>query len=194
MQILPGGVGSQHIEAQYIGSELGYNLLRLDDVAYALGHLPALVIQSEAVHENALVGRSSKGDHGSTQLRVEPAARLVVALGDEVRRPPIVELFFVAGVAQGCPGGHSAVKPDIEDVRGTFHLATAWTVQEDKIDIRPVQIIELLAASLLQLCSRAYHIDMAADGAGPDGQRNSPVPLPGDAPVTGIANPVREPG
>ena len=126
-----------------------------------------------------------------SQLRVEPAARLVVAFGDEVGRPPVRELLLVAGEAQSGPGGHSAVKPDIKDIRRALHLAAAGAVQKDRVHIRPVQIGELLAASLLQLCRRADHFHMAAGRAGPDGQGNSPVPLPGDAPVAGIADPVR---
>ena len=68
VQVLPGGVGSQDIEAEDVCSELGHHLLRLDDIANALGHLAALIVQGEAVHEYALVRSPAEGDHGRAQL------------------------------------------------------------------------------------------------------------------------------
>ena len=76
------------------------------------------------------------------KLRVEPASGLVVALGDEVGRPPLFEFLLLSREVQSCPGGHGAVEPDIEDIRRSLHLASAWAVYEDIVHIRPVQVWE----------------------------------------------------
>jgi len=178
VQVLPGCICSQDVEPQDIGPVLLNDLLRLNDIADALGHLAALIVQCEAVHQHALVGRSSKGDHGCSELRVEPATRLVVPFGDEVGRPPPFELLFVRRKVKRGPGGYSAVKPDIEDIGRALHLPATRAVQNDGVHIRPVQVCELLAAFLLQLCCCADHLDMATGRAGPNGQRYSPVSLP----------------
>jgi len=140
VQVLPGGVGAENVEAKDVGSEFGDDLLRLDDIAYALGHLAPLIVQGEAVHEYALVRSPAKGDHGCSQLRVEPATGLVMPLGDEVCRPPFFEVLFMAGEPECSPGGHSAVKPDIEDIRRALHLAAAGAVQQDRVYLRAVKI------------------------------------------------------
>jgi len=193
VQVLPWRVSPQDIEAKDVCSEFLNDLLRLDDVANALGHLASLVVQGESVHEDALVRSPPEGDHGCSQLRVEPAPGLVVPLGDEVGRPPFIEILFMAGEPECSPGGHSAVKPDIEDIRGALHLASAGAVQKNRVHLRAVQIVYLAARPLLQFRRRAYHLQVAAGGTAPDGKGNSPVPLPGDAPVPGVVDPVGKP-
>ncbi len=47
VQILPGRIGTEHIEAQDVCPELLHDLLRLDDVAYALDIFLPWSIQGE---------------------------------------------------------------------------------------------------------------------------------------------------
>ena len=63
-------------------------VLRRDDVAERLRHLPPLAVDDEAVGDDAPVGRLAEERHGGQQRRLEPAAVLVVPLDVEVGRRP----------------------------------------------------------------------------------------------------------
>ena len=71
---------------------LSHHLLRRGDVAERLRHLPALLVQDEAVRQHRLERGDAAGADRFQQRRLEPAAMLVRAFQIEVRRAGQVAL------------------------------------------------------------------------------------------------------
>ena len=78
--------------------------------------------------------------------RVEPAARLVDRLADEVGRELAVELVLVLeGVVPLRVGHRPAVEPGVGDLGHALHLAPAGlsvAAQADGVDVGAVEVVE----------------------------------------------------
>ena len=143
------------------------------------------------MHQYFFVRYFIEGDNACTQLRIEPASRLVMGLGDPVAGPPLFELLFLLRVFQLRPGTDGGIEPYVEHVRNALHLfITIRAVECDLVDPRSVQVHTVpVVISFLQIVQRSDHMFPAAFTL-PYGQRDTPVTLPGDAPVPGILHPV----
>ena len=146
------------------------------------------------MHADALVGRLPERDGARAQLRVEPAPRLVLSFGDEVRRPEGVEFCGPSRVPERCPRGYRRVEPDIEDVLDPLHGAAAVARDRDLVHIRAVGVGERFSAPVLEFLDGTDDAVFVALFADPDRDRDAPVALARDAPVAGFLDPVIEPG
>ena len=124
LEVVPWlGVGD-HVPACGIRPVGGKRLKRVDRVAEALGHFLAVLVQDQTVGHHALV-RHLVEHHGRDGVQgVEPPARLVDALRDEVRgiRCPCVHLFLVLeGIVPLGVRHASAVEPHVDQIRFATH-------------------------------------------------------------------------
>ncbi len=96
------------------------HILRQDDVADRLRHLPAFEVDQEAVGQHCAEGRPLPRRERHHQRALEPPAMLVAAFEVHVRRPAQIRLTgqyrFVA---------RARVEPDVEDVALAFELRAA---------------------------------------------------------------------
>ena len=143
------------------------------------------------MHHDLIVGGLVEGDDSCSELGVEPSSGLVVCLHDELWRPPCVILLLLRRVSEGCPCCDSGVEPYVKDVRHPVHGLPALGAGEcDLVDPRPVDVHALgVTVGSLELLDLTDRLPLTAFAL-PDGDRDSPVPLPGDAPVPGALDPV----
>ena len=124
------------------------------------------------------------------QQRVEPAARLVDALADVVRRELLVELVLV--LERRVPLGErhrAAVEPDVDHLGDALErLPTGRRRDLHVVHERAVRVLELDAGQLLQLGERA-DADGLAGLVAPDRERRAPVALAGERPVHVVLQP-----
>ena len=85
----------EEVPAEGVGPEAVEDLPGDDDVALGLRHLLALAVEDQAEADDVLVGRAVEEQDGDRQQRVEPPARLVERLADEVRREAAREAVLV---------------------------------------------------------------------------------------------------
>ena len=162
---------------------------RIDGVADVLAHLLAVLIL-HVTHHNAVLERIGIEHAGrNCQQRIEPAARLVNGLGDEVGREAALKLLLVfKRIMPLCERHRAGVIPAVDDFLLAVHVAAALRAgQHDVIDIRAMQLdirIDIMA-ELQQLFAAADDVHMAAL-TGPDRQRRAPVALAGKAPVDDV--------
>src|SRR5439155_23890737 len=121
---------------------------------------------------------------GDAEPLVEPTPGLARTFDDPILRPPPAELVVPAGISEARPARDAAVEPDIEDVRDAPHVRLALgTREDDLVDPRSVQVHPVLVAlALPQRLRRGDQDPMRTLRAPPDRERDSPVPLPGEAP------------
>ena len=105
------------------------DLRRRDDVPQRLGHLPALVVEGEAVNEDLLVGRAALKRVAGQEGGVEPAGKLVESFaledndGRRLRRGSLDDVV----------PGDSAVQPDVENV---LALRQTWKATDAAITLQ----------------------------------------------------------
>ncbi len=80
-------VAHRHPQPQDVGAALLDDVLRLDRVAERLRHLPAVLVDDEAVRDDLLNGGRPRVPSADEQRALEPAAVLVAALEVDVGRP-----------------------------------------------------------------------------------------------------------
>ena len=157
------------------------------DVALALAHLLALVVEDVAQAEHALVGAAALDERGDGEQAVEPAAGLVDGLADEVGREALLEDVAVLERVVPLRERHGArVEPGVDDLGHAAHLAAALGAGEhDVVDVGPVQV-EIVGNGpgrhLAQLRDGADAVRVALLAA-PDGQRRAPVAVAAERPV-----------
>src|SRR5690606_36335797 len=96
LEVFGANDGAVHEEeAQRVGAEVVDNLDGVRVVAGALAHLATVVGKDEAVYNYCLCGGNLEKRSCEYSERVEPAAGLVEALADEVRRKALLECFLV---------------------------------------------------------------------------------------------------
>ena len=74
---------------------LAERLHRVDGVALRLRHLVAVLVLDMAEHDDILVRGLMEQQRRNRNQRIEPAARLVDSLRDEVRREALLEDVLV---------------------------------------------------------------------------------------------------
>ena len=183
LHVVPGSVRPEDVEPQDIDAELVHHLFRRHHVAETLAHLAPLGVESEPVHQDALVGGAAERHGARPELGVEPAPGLVLPFGDEVRRPEAVEGLALPGEPEGRPRRDRRVEPDVEDVGDPAHLPAAGARDDDLVNVGAVRIGNLCARPLLEFGDGADDDPLGALLALPDGDGDAPVALPGYAPV-----------
>ncbi len=170
---------------------------RLEDVAQVLGHLAAVLGEDVAQADHVLVGRLVEDEGADRHQRVEPAARLVDGLRDELRRVALLEdLLVLVRVAPLRERHRARVVPGVDDLRHADRFegaALRGAGEGDVVDVRAVrvQVRVVLAGQLAQLGARADAGEVVLLAA-PDRQRGAPVAVAGERPVDVVVQPVAE--
>src|SRR5438270_10187604 len=107
-----------------------------------LAHLAALLVEDVAETEHGFVRRPVEHQRADRHQRVEPSARLVDRLTDELRGITALELLSVAMWRSPLREGHRArVVPAVDDLRHPRRgLAALLTEEADLVDERPVRV------------------------------------------------------
>ena len=137
-------------------------------------------------------------DRARGEQRVEPAARLIDPLADEISGERFLEFLLVLERIVPLGGVHRAgIEPGIDDVRHPVHRLAALRADEvDLVDVRAVQLHALRQV----LIDRALHqLRTASDGdrlpavlAGPQVERRPPVTITGEGPVLKVGQEIAE--
>ena len=180
-----------HVETDGVRSIRVEHLRRVGIVLEALRHLLAVLGENEAVDDHVLVRRLVEEARAQDHERIEPAARLVQALGDEVGREVVLEVAL-AHVVLLRVRHRAGLEPAVEDL-GRAMIRLAVLLDDDLVDEVLVEIRHLLARKLLELLDRAD-----ADHVGrivvvdPHRDAAAPEAVAGDVPVARLLEPVAE--
>ncbi len=105
-EVPPQGVGAAGVEHRPW----------IDDVAFRLRHLLAVLVEDQCVADDIAVRRTAEHERVHGEQRVEPAAGLVDRLADEVGRKATLEDVLVLEGRVELRRGHGArVEPGVED-------------------------------------------------------------------------------
>ena len=144
-----------------------------------------------------VVGQRVAEPCGDRQQRVEPAAGLIDAFGDEVGG--VIPLELVPVLEREVPLGErhrSGVEPGIDNLGASLHDAAALAFQLVAVDERLVRIEvvrQLHARPLGQLGVAANRLDVGVVLlADPERQRRPPVPVARNGPVDVVRQPLSE--
>ena len=190
---VPRLLGGEEVPAQRVGAVAVDDLPRLDRVAQRLGHLAAVLVEDEARGRRRSERGAVEQQRRDRQQRVEPAARLVQRLADEVGGEALLEVLevVVGGLELG-ERHRPRVKPHVDHLGHAVHVPAAVVAREDHVvDERAVGVVELDAGLALELGQRAHHLG-AAVRAAPHRQRRAPVALARQRPVDVALQPVAE--
>ena len=183
------------IPADGVSAVLLQCLHRIDGIALRLRHLAAFLVLDVAEDDDIAVRCLVEEQRRDGDERVEPAARLVDSLRDEVRREALLEdLLVVERIMPLCKRHGPRVKPAVDDFLDAVHLLAALrALDRDLVDVRTVQldVIRAVRAHGLELLDRADDMLMAAFAL-PYRQRRAPVAVAREAPVLYVFEPVAE--
>ena len=160
-----------------------------------LAHLAALGVLHVAHDQAVLVRALAEHQRGDGDQGVEPAARLVDGLGDEVRREALLENFLVLKGIVPLREGHGAgIVPAVDDLGRAVHLLSALRAGDGhRVDVGAMQLdvrVDVFA-QLDQLLTGADDVLVAAL-ADPHRQGRAPVALAGERPVDDVVQEVAE--
>ena len=146
--------------------------------------------------EDPFVRTASLDERGHGQKAVEPAARLVDGLADEVGREALCELLLVLERVVPLAERHGpGVEPGVDDLGGASHVFAALrAAQHDVVDVRPVQFQVFRhrrRRHLAQLGDTADAVHVIVLAA-PDRQRSAPVAVAAEGPVDVVGQPLAE--
>ena len=157
-----------------------------DDVAQMLAHLVAVLVLHMPQHHAVFKGSRAKDERRNRQKRIEPAARLVDRLGNEIGREAALEFFLVFEGVVPLREGHGArIVPAVDDLLDAVHrLAAVRAFDNDVINVGTMQLRQIHRAD-----RHVQQLLPAADDVGmplltlPDGQRRAPVTLARKRPI-----------
>ena len=138
----PRLLGGEVVPAEGVGAVGVDDLVRVDEVAEPLAHLPALGVEDQPEADAVQVVGLVEQQHRLGELRVEPAARLVDPLADEVGREAPLELLLVLERVVELRERHrAAVVPGVDHLGDAPHLAAARLAgQDDVVDVGTVEV------------------------------------------------------
>ena len=125
-----------------IGAMLLQCFHRVDGIALRLRHLAAFLVLDVAKDDDIAVRCLVEEQRRDGDERVEPAARLVDSLRDEVRREALLEDLLVVERIMPLREWHGArVEPAVDDFLDAVHLLAALrALDRDLVDVRAVQL------------------------------------------------------
>ena len=138
----PRRAREREVPAHGVGAPCADHLPRVHHVAAALRHLLAVLVEQERQAHHVAVRRPAEHERVHREQRVEPAARLVDRLADEVGREAPLEDLGVLERVVPLRGGHRAgVEPRVEH-RLDPPRPTAALLARDRhvVDERSVQV------------------------------------------------------
>ena len=173
----PGLLGGQVVPAEGIGAVRVDHLVRVDDVAEPLAHLPALGIEDQPEADAVQVVGLVEEEHRLGELGVEPAPGLVDRLADEVGREAPLELRLVLERVVELRERHrAAVVPGVDHLGDAPHLAAArFAPQGHVVDVGAVEV-DLLGVADEALRRLPAALDQLGDRARRRPVRRSPRP------------------
>jgi len=169
-------------------------------VLEALRHLPAVLCEHEAVHNQVLEGRAIEERRREDEQRVKPASGLINALCNEVGREVALKnltegelienlkrgirhatnLFVLEGVVELRVGHRAALEPTIKDLGDAAkrRIAGNATRKSDVVDLVAVKIGDTSdATQAFELGNATDHHDLAVILAHPQRERRAPVAI-----------------
>ena len=186
--------GVDQVQAQCIGAVVFHQLVRWRVVAQALGHLLAVFGKHHAVDDDIAERRLLEQRRREHHQRVEPAAGLVEAFGDVLRREAGLEQVAVLERIVQLRIGHRArFEPAVQDfLDPPVHAVLAVDRERQRVHMLAMQVVDAHAGHLLEFVTRTDAPGIARDIIDPDRQRRAPDAVPGDGPVDGVLDPVAE--
>mmetsp|Transcript_6466 Transcript_6466/g.14027 ORF Transcript_6466/g.14027 Transcript_6466/m.14027 type:complete len:811 (-) Transcript_6466:137-2569(-) len=183
------------VHPQCIRAVLGNDDVRVGIVLETLRHLLAVARQHQAVHNQILERRLVEQRRTQHHQRVEPPARLVESLGDEVRGKSALELLLVLERVMLRRVGHrTRFEPAIEHLVDASQDRPRILLRRDGdlVDHVLVQVRHADAAQLEQLlhASDADHLFHVL--AAPDGNGRAPESIATDGPIPRVHEPAVE--
>ena len=183
------------VPADRIRTVLPQRIHRIDGVALRLRHLSAVLVLHMAEDDDVLVRRLVKEQRRDGDERIEPTARLIDCLGDEVRREAALKDFLVLERIVPLRKRHRAgVEPAVDDLGHAVHLLAALgAADRHGVDVGAMQLklLRAVVRQRLQLLDRADRMLVSA-AALPYIERRAPVAVAADAPVLHMLKPVAE--
>ena len=183
------------IPADRIRAVTSQRVHRFYRVALGLRHLLSVLILHMPEHDDVPIRTLVKEQRPDRDQRVEPPARLIDCLGDEVRGEMIFKDLFVFKRIMPLRERHRpGVEPAVDDLRYAVHRSTAFFAREgDLVDVRTVQL-DVLRAVRLKFPEFRDRTDRALAPAVtfPNVQRRAPVAVAADTPVLHMLDPVAE--
>ena len=130
------------IPADGVSAVLLQRLHRIDGIALRLRHLAAFLVLDMAEDDDIAVRCLVEEQRRDGDQRVEPAARLVDGLRDEVCREALLEdVLVVERIVPLCERHGARVEPAVDDFLDAVHLLAALrALDRDLIDVRAVQL------------------------------------------------------
>ena len=183
----------EQIQAKRIGAVLVDDLHRVGIILKLLRHLLAVFGEHDTVDDHILecvLAEETAGEH--VQI-VEPRARLIQSLGDELRREDRVELLFVVErIVRRAVWHRARVEPGVEHIGNTVHRAPAGARHRDLIDDVFVEVVDLLSTRFFELRCRAEDTLLFAFFADPHRDHTCPESLAADRPIARTFEPLAE--
>ena len=130
------------IPADGVSAVLLQRLHRIDGIALRLRHLAAFLVLDMAEDDDIAVRCLVEEQRRDGDQRVEPAARLVDGLRDEVCREALLEdVLVVERIVPLCERHGARVEPAVDDFLDAVHLLAALrALDRDLVDVRAVQL------------------------------------------------------
>ena len=149
---VPGLLGGEEVPAKRVGAEAVDHLPGNDDVAERLRHLAALAVDEQPEADDVSVRGAVVEQRRDRDQRVEPAARLIKRLADEVGRERArVELLVLKRSVVLGKRHRARVKPDVDHLADTAHLAAALAGERQLVDVGAVGVADGLSGSPFEL-------------------------------------------
>ena len=183
-------IAHRHPQPQDFRAAFLDDVLRRDDVADRLRHLPAFEVDQKSVGQHLPIGRRSVRPEADEQRALKPPAVLIAAFQVHVRRPRQVRPSGQHGLM-----ARSRIEPHIENVPLALEFSAAarrtgqplWKELLDRAFVPGVSAIRVEDTRRL-LDERRRENRLTALLAVHGGYRNTPGALPRDAPVGAIVH------
>ena len=182
------------IQAQRIGAVDLHQFVRRRVVAQPLRHLAAVAGDDHAVDDRVAERRFFEKRRRQHGQRIEPAARLIEALGDELCRETSVEnALILERIVQLRVRHRAGLEPAIQHFfDAAIRPFLAGHVEGQRIDELAMQVRQALSGITLELVERADAQHVARDVVDPDRQRRAPDAVARNRPVDCAFQPVAE--
>ena len=190
----PHQAGIDEVQAQGVGAVGLHQFVRRRVVAQPLGHLLAVRSHHHAVDDDVAESRLVVEGRGQHCQGVEPAAGLVQALGDELRREAGLEhLLVLERIVQLGVGHGAGLEPAVQHLRdASVNPVLPVDGEGQRVHMLPMQIGHPHAGAGLQLVNRTDAEPLPRSVVDPHRDGGAPHPVSGDGPVGCALQPVAE--